>query len=226
VAVFKETASGADTRARCRQVPTPERAKVLRLARAREIDAILVTELSRWGRSTQDLVQMLDDLHRWQVSVLAQTDLWVARLKGSLRVEYLDGGDESARHQALPRPSDPSRRSAVAVRLQRPVQFTCRAVNYIVHLACLRKAKRGHVWPHMLWYSAGITLPIGAPIYGPSAIPRVPASQAHHLRFDHNARAYKPSCAGGKSCRRPAENGEFEMTRKFHCLQSELEGLD
>ena len=41
----------------------------------REIDAILVTELSRWGRSTQDLVQTLDDLHSWKVSVLAQTGL-------------------------------------------------------------------------------------------------------------------------------------------------------
>ena len=40
-----------------------------------EIDAILVTELSRWGRSTQDLVQTLDDLHSWKVSVLAQTGL-------------------------------------------------------------------------------------------------------------------------------------------------------
>jgi DNA invertase Pin-like site-specific DNA recombinase len=30
------------------------------LAQARDIDAILVTELSRWGRSTQDLVQTLD----------------------------------------------------------------------------------------------------------------------------------------------------------------------
>jgi putative DNA-invertase from lambdoid prophage Rac len=70
VAVFKETASGADNR-------RPERAKVLVLvlARAREIDAILVTELSRWGRSTQDLVQTLDDLHGWKVSVLAQTGL-------------------------------------------------------------------------------------------------------------------------------------------------------
>jgi putative DNA-invertase from lambdoid prophage Rac len=29
------------------------------LARAREIEAILVAELSRWGRSTQDLVQTL-----------------------------------------------------------------------------------------------------------------------------------------------------------------------
>lgn len=45
------------------------------LAQAREINAILVTELSRWGRSTQDLVQTLDDLHSWKVSVLAQTGL-------------------------------------------------------------------------------------------------------------------------------------------------------
>jgi DNA invertase Pin-like site-specific DNA recombinase len=45
------------------------------LAQAREIEAILVTELSRWGRSTQDLVQTLDDLHGWKVSVLAQNGL-------------------------------------------------------------------------------------------------------------------------------------------------------
>jgi putative DNA-invertase from lambdoid prophage Rac len=61
VGVFKETASGAK--------------KVMALAQAREIDAILVTQLSRWGRSTQDLVQTLDDLHSWKVSVLAQTGL-------------------------------------------------------------------------------------------------------------------------------------------------------
>ena len=51
VGVFKETASGA----------------VMALARNHEIDAILVTELSRWGRSTQDLVQTLD-LHSWKHS--------------------------------------------------------------------------------------------------------------------------------------------------------------
>jgi putative DNA-invertase from lambdoid prophage Rac len=68
VATFRETASGADN-------ARPERAKVLALARAHDIDAILVTELSRWGRSTQDLVQTLDDLHGWKVSVLAQTGL-------------------------------------------------------------------------------------------------------------------------------------------------------
>jgi putative DNA-invertase from lambdoid prophage Rac len=33
------------------------------------------TELSRWGRASQDLVQTLDDLHSWKVSVLAQTGL-------------------------------------------------------------------------------------------------------------------------------------------------------
>jgi hypothetical protein len=52
-----------------------ERKRVMALAQAREIDAIFVTELSRWGRSTQDLVQTLDDLHSWKVSVLAQTGL-------------------------------------------------------------------------------------------------------------------------------------------------------
>ena len=67
VAVFKETASGADN-------VRPERAKDPGVARAHEIDAILVTD-DRWGRSTQDLVQTIDDLHGWRVSVLAQTGL-------------------------------------------------------------------------------------------------------------------------------------------------------
>jgi len=68
VAAFKETALGAKN-------DRVERKKVMALAQAREIDAILVTELSRWGRSIQDLVQTLDDLHSWKVSVLAETGL-------------------------------------------------------------------------------------------------------------------------------------------------------
>jgi DNA invertase Pin-like site-specific DNA recombinase len=68
LAVFKETASGAKN-------DRVERKKVLAMAQAHKIDVILVTELSRWGRSTQDLVQTLDDLHGWKVSVLAQTGL-------------------------------------------------------------------------------------------------------------------------------------------------------
>jgi putative DNA-invertase from lambdoid prophage Rac len=68
VAVFKETVSGARN-------DRAEPKKVIALAQARQIEAILVTELGRWGRSTQDLVQTLDDLHSRNVSVLAQTGL-------------------------------------------------------------------------------------------------------------------------------------------------------
>jgi len=49
-----------------------ERKKVMALVQAREIDAILVTELSRWGRSTIDPVQTLQ---AWDVSVLAISGL-------------------------------------------------------------------------------------------------------------------------------------------------------
>ena len=49
-----------------------ERKKVMALMQAREIDAILVTELSRWGRSTIDPVQTLQ---AWDVSVLAISGL-------------------------------------------------------------------------------------------------------------------------------------------------------
>jgi len=55
VGVWKETASGAkDDRA--------ERKEVLALAQARKIDVILVTELTRWGRSMLDLFHTLHDL--------------------------------------------------------------------------------------------------------------------------------------------------------------------
>lgn len=66
--VWKEVASGSkDQRS--------ERRKVLALAQDRRIDAILVTELTRWGRSTMDLVQTLHDLQAWNVSLIAQTGL-------------------------------------------------------------------------------------------------------------------------------------------------------
>jgi putative DNA-invertase from lambdoid prophage Rac len=68
VGVYKEKASGAKT-------DRIERKKVMALAQAREIDAILVTELSRWGRSTIGLVQTLQSLQAWRVSVLAVSGL-------------------------------------------------------------------------------------------------------------------------------------------------------
>lgn len=68
VGIWKETASGSKDQ-------RPERKKVLALAQKRQIDVILVTELTRWGRSTLDLVQTIHDLQRWSVSLLAQTGL-------------------------------------------------------------------------------------------------------------------------------------------------------
>lgn len=68
VAVFKETASGAKTNRK-------ERQALMEKARARKIDLILVTELTRWGRSTPDLVQTLHDLQAWNVSLIAEKGL-------------------------------------------------------------------------------------------------------------------------------------------------------
>jgi putative DNA-invertase from lambdoid prophage Rac len=68
VGVWKEIASGIrDDRV--------ERKKVLALAQARGIDVILVTELTRWGRSTIDLFNTLNELQAWQISLVAQTGL-------------------------------------------------------------------------------------------------------------------------------------------------------
>jgi putative DNA-invertase from lambdoid prophage Rac len=52
VGVFKETGSSA-------KLDRAERRKVMALAQRREVDAVLVTELSRWGRSTVDLLHTL-----------------------------------------------------------------------------------------------------------------------------------------------------------------------
>ena len=64
--IFKETASGARNNRLARH-------RVLQLAQARRIDAVLVTELSRWGRSTQDLLDTLYKLAGWKVSVAGMT---------------------------------------------------------------------------------------------------------------------------------------------------------
>ena len=68
VGIWKEVASGTrDQRL--------ERRRVMDIARDRRIDAVLVTELTRWGRSTVDLMQTLNDLQAWNVSLIAQTGL-------------------------------------------------------------------------------------------------------------------------------------------------------
>jgi putative DNA-invertase from lambdoid prophage Rac len=66
--VYLETGSGA-------RVDRVQRKRVLALAQARRIDVILVTELSRWGRSTLDLLTSLRMLEGWGVSLVAQSGM-------------------------------------------------------------------------------------------------------------------------------------------------------
>ena len=68
VGLFKETGSGV-------KVDRVERRKVMGLAQARKIDAVLVTELSRWGRSTMDLLATLKELEARRVSVIAMNGM-------------------------------------------------------------------------------------------------------------------------------------------------------
>jgi putative DNA-invertase from lambdoid prophage Rac len=68
VEIFKEVASGG-------KHDRAERQKIVELARARRIDAVLVTEISRWGRSTSDLIMSLEQLAIYGVSLIAQTGM-------------------------------------------------------------------------------------------------------------------------------------------------------
>ncbi len=63
--IFLETGSGMKR-------DRMQRKKVITLARARAIDLILVSELTRWGRSTIDLIESLYELHAWNVSLIAE----------------------------------------------------------------------------------------------------------------------------------------------------------
>lgn len=64
VGIYKENASGV-------RLDRAERRKVLGLVQRREVDAVLVTELSRWGRSTTDLLATLKELESRRVSLVA-----------------------------------------------------------------------------------------------------------------------------------------------------------
>ena len=68
VGIWKEISSGAKN-------ARPKRKAVMALAQKRQIDAVLVTELTRWGRSTLDLVETLHDFQAWNVSLIAQAGL-------------------------------------------------------------------------------------------------------------------------------------------------------
>ncbi|MFN0278654.1 MAG: recombinase family protein [Pyrinomonadaceae bacterium] len=66
VVEFQEVGSGAKTR--------PEREELLRMARRREIDAILVWKLDRFGRSLVDLVTSLNELRNLEVVFVSLTE--------------------------------------------------------------------------------------------------------------------------------------------------------
>ena len=68
VGVYKETGSGV-------RLDRAARQRVMALAQAREIDAVLVSELSRWGRGTLDLLRTLEELEGRRVSVIALNGL-------------------------------------------------------------------------------------------------------------------------------------------------------
>jgi DNA invertase Pin-like site-specific DNA recombinase len=68
VGIFKETGSGA-------KIDRVERKKIMALAQARQIDVVLVAELSRWGRSTLDLLHTLKELEARRVSIIAMSGL-------------------------------------------------------------------------------------------------------------------------------------------------------
>jgi DNA invertase Pin-like site-specific DNA recombinase len=84
VAVVKETASGAKN-------DRAERKLVMDLARKRQIDLVLVSELSRWGRSTADLRTTIEDLAARQVAIRALNgpDLDISTAQGKLMLNLL-----------------------------------------------------------------------------------------------------------------------------------------
>lgn len=86
IKIFKETGSGT-------KLDRAERKKILALAQAREIDCVLVTELSRWGRSTIDLLGTLRELESWKVSVIAMSGMTfdISTPHGRMMATFLSG---------------------------------------------------------------------------------------------------------------------------------------
>lgn len=68
IALMVEALTDADA-------PTGVNAMKSRCGSRRQIDAILVTKLSRWGRSTIDLLNTLSELESWKVSVIAMNGM-------------------------------------------------------------------------------------------------------------------------------------------------------
>lgn len=84
VGIFKETGSGAKN-------DRVERKKIIDLARHRDIDLVLVSELSRWGRSTPDLRSTVEHLAECNVALRALNgpELDISTAQGKLMLNLL-----------------------------------------------------------------------------------------------------------------------------------------
>jgi len=84
IGIFKETGSGAKN-------DRIERKKILELARHRKIDLVLVSELSRWGRSTSDLRSSVEQLAECSVGLRALNgpELDISTAQGKLMLNLL-----------------------------------------------------------------------------------------------------------------------------------------
>lgn len=92
VGTFKETGSGAKN-------DRIERKKVIELARRRDIDLVLVSELSRWGRSTPDLRSTVERLAECNVALRALNgpELDISTAQGKLMLNLLSSISEFER---------------------------------------------------------------------------------------------------------------------------------
>jgi putative DNA-invertase from lambdoid prophage Rac len=66
VAAIEDIGSGAKDR--------PKREDIMKLARRRKIDVVLVWRLDRWGRSLSDLVRSLEELTVFKVDFVSVTE--------------------------------------------------------------------------------------------------------------------------------------------------------
>lgn len=91
--VYKEIASGAKN-------DRDVRKRVMEAAQERRIDVVLVTEISRWGRNTEDLLHTLQQLADWNVSVVAMNgmDCDLTTASGKLMLTVLAGVAEFERN--------------------------------------------------------------------------------------------------------------------------------
>jgi DNA invertase Pin-like site-specific DNA recombinase len=78
----EEYASGASQK-------RPKREEVLKMARRREIDAILVQSLDRWGRSVQDLVLTMAELDSLGVAFVVPGNIDMTTPMGKMMAHFL-----------------------------------------------------------------------------------------------------------------------------------------